>query len=183
LHHATIIAILRKSDESANTTITPMLKSNYQGQTCSIARSLEAIGERWSLLIVRSIFLDVHRFDALVKELGIARNVLTGRLQHLIDEGILERVPYQQRPVRYEYRATAKGEQLFPVVLHLMLWGDIYYREPTGAPRVVEHTGCGGQPDDHLGCDRCGEPLTLLNTNSFHGPGHRPGRTRAAARQ
>lgn len=158
-----------------------MLRRNYESQRCSIARSLEAIGERWSLLIVRSIFLDVHRFEALVEELGIARNVLTSRLQHLVDEGILERVPYQQRPVRYEYRTTPKGEQLFPVVLHLMRWGDTHYGEPTGVPRIVEHTGCGGRPDNQLGCDRCGEPLTLLNTNSFPGPSDRRRRIGASA--
>jgi DNA-binding HxlR family transcriptional regulator len=148
-----------------------VLKREYETQTCSVARSLEVVGERWSLLIMRSVFLGVHRFDDLREELGITRSVLTTRLERLVDEGVLKRVPYQQRPPRHEYRTTAKGRELFPVVLHLLRWGDAHYPEPDGAPRIVEHAGCGGRPDDHLLCDRCGEPLDLLNTASRPGPG------------
>jgi DNA-binding HxlR family transcriptional regulator len=148
-----------------------VLKRDYETQTCSIARSLEIVGERWSLLILRSVLLGVHRFDDLLKELGITRSVLTTRLQRLVDEGVLERVPYQERPPRHEYRATAKGRELWPVVLHLLRWGDAHYPEPTGAPRIIEHAGCGGRPDDHLLCDRCGDPLTYFNTTARPGPG------------
>lgn len=148
-----------------------MLKRDYERQTCSIARSLEIVGERWSLLILRSVLLGVHRFDDLLKELGITRSVLATRLQRLVDEDVLERVPYQERPPRHEYRATAKGRELWPVVLHLLRWGDAHYPEPTGAPRIIEHTRCGGQPDDHLLCDRCGEALTYFNTTTRPGPG------------
>jgi len=148
-----------------------MLKRDYDTQICSIARSLEVVGERWSLLIVRSVLLGVNRFDDLVDDLGIARSVLTARLQRLVDEGVLKRVPYQQRPARYEYRATAKGRELWPVVAHLMRWGDAHYPEPAGVPRIIEHAGCGGQPDDHLLCDRCGEPLTYFDVTARPGPG------------
>ena len=148
-----------------------MLKREYETQTCSVARSLEVVGERWSLLIMRSVFLGVHRFDDLREELGITRSVLTTRLERLVDEGVLKRVPYQQRPPRHEYRTTAKGRELFPVILHLLRWGDAHYPEPDGVPRIVEHAGCGGRPDDHLLCDRCGERLDLLNTASRPGPG------------
>lgn len=147
-----------------------MLHRNYATQVCSIARSLEVVGERWSLLILRSVFFGNCRFESLREELGIARNVLTTRLQRLLDEGVLERVPYQDRPRRYEYRVTAKGRELFPVVIHLLLWGDAHYAEPAGPPRLVEHTDCGGGPDDHLMCARCGEPLTYLNTTVRPGP-------------
>jgi DNA-binding HxlR family transcriptional regulator len=150
-----------------------VLKREYETQTCSIARSLEVVGERWSMLILRSVFLGVHRFDDLRGALGITRSVLTTRLERLVDEGVLKRVPYQERPPRHEYRATAKGGELFPVVLHLLRWGDAHYPEPAGAPRVVEHAGCGGRPDDHLLCERCGEPLTYFNTASRPGPGAR----------
>jgi DNA-binding HxlR family transcriptional regulator len=150
-----------------------MLKRDYETQTCSIARSLEIVGERWSLLILRTVFLGVHRFDDLLAELGITRSVLTTRLEYLLAEGVLERVPYQERPTRYEYRATAKGRELFPVILHLLRWGDLHYPEPAGAPLVVEHVDCGGQADDHLLCDRCGTPLSLANTASRPGPGVR----------
>jgi DNA-binding HxlR family transcriptional regulator len=148
-----------------------MLKRDYDTQVCSIARSLEVVGERWSLLLLRSVFLGVHRFDDLLDAVGITRSVLTDRLGRLVDAGVLERVPYQQRPVRYEYRATAKGRELWPVVAQLMRWGDAYYPEPAGAPRLIEHAGCGGRPDDHLLCDRCGEPLEYANTRSRRGPG------------
>jgi DNA-binding HxlR family transcriptional regulator len=149
-----------------------MLKRDYETQTCSIARALEIVGERWSLLILRSVLLGSHRFDDLLADLGITRSVLTARLQRLVREGVLERVPYQQRPTRYEYRATAKGHELWPVIAHLLRWGDAYYPEPTGAPSLIVHNGCGGQPDDHLLCDRCGEPLTSLSVTFRPGPGH-----------
>jgi DNA-binding HxlR family transcriptional regulator len=151
-----------------------MLKRDYDTQVCSIARSLEVVGERWSLLILRSVFLGVHRFDDLLDALGITRSVLTARLQRLVDEGVLERVPYQERPVRHEYRATAKGRELWPVLAHLLRWGDEHYPEPAGPPRVLEHRDCGGRPDEHLMCDRCGEPLAHDSVRSRRGPGARP---------
>ena len=89
-----------------------MLKRDYEGQNCSIARALEVVGERWTLLIVRDVFLGLRRFDELQESLGIARNVLTDRLNRLVDEGILERVRYSERPERYEYRLTPKGRDL-----------------------------------------------------------------------
>jgi len=147
-----------------------MLRREYETQICSIARSLEVVGERWSLLILRSVFLGTHRFEPLRAELGIPRNVLTTRLRRLVDEGVLERVPYQDRPQRHEYRVTAKGRELFPVVIHLLRWGDAHYPEPAGPTRLVEHENCGGAPDDHLLCARCGEPLTYLNTTVRPGP-------------
>jgi DNA-binding HxlR family transcriptional regulator len=147
-----------------------MLKRGYETQVCSIARALEVVGERWSLLILRSVFLGVRRFDELQAELGITRSVLTTRLQHLVDQGVLERVPYQERPTRYEYRPTEKGRDLWPVLTHLMRWGDAHYPEPAGPPRITEHRGCGGQADDHLHCDRCGEPLTFETIISRPGP-------------
>ena len=148
-----------------------MLKRDYEGQTCSVARALEVVGERWTLLILRSAFLGVRRFDDLHEELGITRSVLTTRLERLVEERLLKRVAYQERPVRYEYRLTAKGRDLWPVLLQLMRWGDSHYPEPSGVPLIVEHVGCGGQPDDHLVCERCGEPLTCFNTRPRPGPG------------
>jgi DNA-binding HxlR family transcriptional regulator len=148
-----------------------MLKREYDTQVCSIARSLEIVGERWSLLILRSVFLGLHRFDDLLDALGITRSVLTARLQRLVEEGVLERVPYQQRPVRHEYRATAKGRELWPVLAHLLRWGDEHYAGPDGPPRILEHRDCGGHPDAHLMCDRCGAPLAYEDVRSLRGPG------------
>src|SRR5918998_127305 len=101
-----------------------MLRRDYAGQNCSIAGTLELVGERWTLLIVRDAFLGIRRFDDFQRNLGIARNVLQSRLERLVEEGILKREPYQERPPRYEYRLTRKGVDLWPVLVALMGWGD-----------------------------------------------------------
>ena len=106
-----------------------MLKRDYEGQNCSIARALEVVGERWTLLIVRDAFLGLRRFDEFQDNLGIARNVLTDRLNRLVAEGILERVPYSQRPERFEYRLTTKGRELNIALAGLRQWGDKYASE------------------------------------------------------
>jgi DNA-binding HxlR family transcriptional regulator len=101
-----------------------VLKRDYEGQNCSIARALEAVGERWTLLIVRDAFLGLRRFDEFHESLGIARNVLADRLNRLVEEGILERVRYSERPERYEYRLTPKGRDLQIALAGLRQWGD-----------------------------------------------------------
>ena len=106
-----------------------MLKRDYEGQNCSIARALEVVGERWTLLIVRDAFLGLRRFDEFQANLGIARNVLTDRLNRLVAEGILERVPYNRRPERFEYRLTPKGRELNLALAGLRQWGDKYVSE------------------------------------------------------
>jgi DNA-binding HxlR family transcriptional regulator len=111
-----------------------MLKNDYAGQNCSIARTLEIVGERWTLLIVRDAFLGRRRFEEFQQSLGVARNVLTERLRRLVDEGIFERVPYSDRPPRYEYRLTPKGRDLQIALAGLRQWGDTYL---TKEPPVV----------------------------------------------
>ena len=106
-----------------------MLPSDYEGQNCSIARALEVVGERWTLLIIRDALLGLHRFDQFHESLGIARNVLTRRLNRLVEEGILERVRYSERPERYEYRLTIKGRDLAVTLAGLRQWGDTYLSE------------------------------------------------------
>jgi DNA-binding HxlR family transcriptional regulator len=122
------------------------LGRDYESQTCSIARSLEIVGERWSLLVVRSVAQGIHRFDELLDFLGVTRSVLSTRLARLVDEGVLERRPYLHHPPRFEYHLTAKGQELWPALVHLQRWGDAHYPEPGGAPWIVEHVGCGGSP-------------------------------------
>jgi len=114
-----------------------MLKRDYQGQDCSIARALEIVGERWSLLIVRDAFRGLRRFEEFQANLGIARNVLTDRLNRLVAEGILERVLYSERPERYEYQLTDKGRDLNIALAGLRQWGDKYLSEtpPTALRR------------------------------------------------
>jgi DNA-binding HxlR family transcriptional regulator len=147
-----------------------MLGRTYDNQVCSIARSLELVGERWSLLIIRDAFLGVKRFDDFQRSLGIARNILQNRLQRLVEDGVMERRAYQERPARYEYVLTEKGRDLWPVIVHLLRWGDRYLA-PDGPPRVLEHRGCGGEIDETLHCARCGEQLDPGKVRARPGPG------------
>ncbi|HEX2085073.1 MAG TPA: helix-turn-helix domain-containing protein [Solirubrobacteraceae bacterium] len=138
-----------------------MLYNTYEGQACSVARALEVVGERWTILILRDAFLGVRRFDDFQRSLGIARNVLNARLQRLVEAGVLERRLYQERPPRYEYRLTEMGRDLWPALLALMQWGDRHLSGDGGPPLAVEHRGCGGTIDDRRTCSRCGAVVTL----------------------
>jgi DNA-binding HxlR family transcriptional regulator len=148
-----------------------MLPRTYDDQTCSVARALEVLGDRWTLLVIRDAFLGFRRFDDFQRDLGIARNVLSDRLQRLVDEGLLVRHRYQERPERFEYRLSDKGIDLWPTIMTLMKWGDRYYAPPGGAPRVVRHRECGGELTAQLTCDRCGAALTARDVYSEPGPG------------
>jgi DNA-binding HxlR family transcriptional regulator len=149
-----------------------MLKRDYEGQNCSIARTLELVGERWSLLIIRDAFRGVRRFDQLQASLGIASNVLSSRLDRLVDAGILERVRYQERPDRYEYLLTDKGRELRVPLLALMHWGDRHLA-PDGPPVIVEHDGCGGALATRVVCSVCGAEPAPGESHARPGPGHR----------
>src|SRR5262249_29378823 len=148
-----------------------MLGSDYETQTCSIARALEVVGERWTLLILRNVILGIHRFDDQQRQLGVARNVLASRLERLVDEQILERRPYGERPVRHEYHLTEKGRALWPVLLELMHWGNRYAPEPGGPPRIVRHNDCGGIVGIHSACTSCVQLVELEDVFSEPGPG------------
>jgi DNA-binding HxlR family transcriptional regulator len=150
-----------------------MLPRTYQGQVCSIARALEVLGERWTLLVLREAFRRVRRFEDFQRNLGIARNVLTDRLGRLVDEGILRRVPYQERPARFEYRLTDKGLELWPIMVTLMQWGDRYYAGPDGPPVTIRHRDCGGEVTTHLTCAKCGAELGPRDVTAEPGPGAR----------
>jgi DNA-binding HxlR family transcriptional regulator len=112
-----------------------MLRRDYAGQNCSIARALEVVGERWTLLIIRDAFLGLRRFDQFQESLGIARNVLTDRLNRLVEEGILDRIRYSERPERYEYQLTDKGRELNIALTGLTQWGDKHLSEKP--PRLL----------------------------------------------
>ncbi len=134
-----------------------MLRNDYDGQVCSVARTLEVIGERWTMLVLRDVFLGLRRFDEIQADLGVARNTLASRLDKLVEEGILQRVPYQERPVRHEYLLTAKGLDLWPVIVSLMYWGDEHGQPDGGPPVLLRHRGaCGGALDAHRTCETCG---------------------------
>jgi DNA-binding HxlR family transcriptional regulator len=148
-----------------------MLGRDYDTQTCSIARALELVGERWTLLILRNVMLGVRRFDEQQDQLGIARNVLAARLERLVESEILEKRPYGERPVRYEYRLTERGRALWPAIVELMQWGDRYAASPAGPPTVLRHRGCEGTVGAHRVCARCGALLELDDVRAEPGPG------------
>jgi DNA-binding HxlR family transcriptional regulator len=149
-----------------------VLGRDYDNQVCSIAGALEVVGERWSLLIVRDVFLGLRRFDEIQAELGIARNVLQTRLKRLVEHGVLERRLYRERPPRYEYRLTDKGLDLWPTIVALMRWGD-RHTAVAGPPVLLEHRDCGGDVDDHRTCVRCGAKLSASDVRALPGPGAR----------
>lgn len=148
-----------------------MLQRTYDDQVCSIARALEVVGERWSLLIVRDALLGLKRFEQFQDSLGIARNVLANRLSRLVAAGVFERVPYQQRPERFEYRLTPMGRQLSVPVLALMQWGDEHLAGPAGPPRLAQHAGCGGELRTGLICRQCQLPVPAEQVKVIPGPG------------
>ncbi|MET9347507.1 winged helix-turn-helix transcriptional regulator [Streptomyces termitum] len=121
---------------------------------CSIADALALVGEKYALLVLREVSLGVHRFDRLVRNTGAPRDVLAARLCRLVEAGILEKVPYSERPPRYEYRATPAGRELQPVLLTLMDWGDRHLN-PGARPLVLEHC-CGEALAPVVVCGHCG---------------------------
>ncbi len=126
---------------------------------CSVAKSLDLVGEWWSLLIVRDVFYGIRRFDSLLRRLSISKKILANRLAKLTDAGILEKRAYQERPVRYEYRLTQKGKELFPVILTLVHWGDKWMSDEAGPPVKLFHQSCGHQAHPQVVCHHCKEPL------------------------
>ena len=149
-----------------------MLRHDYPDQLCSVAGALEVIGERWTLLIVRDVMYGKRRFGQIQRSLGVARNVLSARLQRLVDEGILERRAYQENPPRHEYFLTEKGLDLWPALIALLAWGDRHSAGPEGPPVLIEHKECGGPVSDRGICERCGEVLHARDARAVPGPGY-----------
>jgi DNA-binding HxlR family transcriptional regulator len=148
-----------------------VLHRDYPGLDCSVAKALEVIGERWSLLIVRDVMHGNRRFGEMQESLGIARNVLSARLQRLVDEEILERRAYQESPPRYEYFLTQKGLDLWPALIALLNWGDRYSPSPEGPRRLIVHKECGGTVSERGICESCGKLLTARDAKQVPGPG------------
>ena len=147
-----------------------MERKSFADMHCSVAQCLEVVGEWWSMLIVRDAFLGVRRFDQFQERLGISRNVLNQRLNHLVDAGVLERVPYSEHPPRHEYRLTSKGRDLWPVLTAMRQWGD-KHAAPDGPPLRVVHKGCGKVSQAVLTCSACGESLSARDVSVVRGPG------------
>ncbi|SRR6266545_4419098 len=160
-----------------------MLGRTYDDQICSIARALEVLGERWTLLIVRDGLLGLRRFDDFRRSLGMAGNVLTDRLNRLVESGLLERVRYQDHPPRYEYHLTATGRDLTVPLIALMHWGDRHLTTTAGPPRLTRHRDCGGDLQATLTCTGCGEQVAPQHMDVLPGPALRRSTSREASRE
>lgn len=132
---------------------------------CSVARTLDIVGDKWTLLVIRDAFYGVRRFEDFARDLGIARNVLTDRLGRLVEAGILEKRQYEERPPRHEYRLTRKGRDLFAVLLTLMHWGDTWAPADAGPPVDLIHHDCGETTHAVASCARCGGELAPFNVH------------------
>jgi DNA-binding HxlR family transcriptional regulator len=139
-----------------------MQRKRLADMECSIARTLDVVGDWWTLMIVRDLFAfkGHYRFDEIQHSLGISRNILADRLAALCEHGVAERRPYQDRPPRFEYRLTRKGQDLFPVVMALLAWGDKWTVGENGPPVLLHHTTCDHDASPVMSCSHCGEPFT-----------------------
>ncbi len=137
---------------------------------CSIQRTLDVIGDRWTLLILRDVFRGVRRFSRIQADLGIAKNLLADRLSALVEAGVVDRVPYQDRPVRHEYCLTARGRALSPALVALMRWGDEWCSD-TGAPTELIHDACGTRVELQPWCTTCNRSVDPTHIRSRPGPG------------
>jgi DNA-binding HxlR family transcriptional regulator len=127
-------------------------------RTCSVARTLEIVGEKWALLVIREVFLGTRRFEDMLSYIGAPRDTLAARLRTLVAHGILERRRYSDHPPRDEYVLTPAGRDLYPVIISLMQWGDRHRPLDSGPPMVLDHE-CGHRLEPRWDCAHCGEPI------------------------
>jgi DNA-binding HxlR family transcriptional regulator len=139
---------------------------------CSIARSVDLLGDWWTPLVLRECYLGVRRFEDFQRNLGIGRNILTQRLNRLVDEGMLARRPYQERPVRHEYVLTDKGRDFYPVMAAMQAWGDRWLAGAEGPPIVLHHRGCDHDMEAAVVCSHCGDPISVRDVRARRGPGY-----------
>jgi DNA-binding HxlR family transcriptional regulator len=147
-----------------------MQRTDFGEMVCSIARTLDVIGEPWSPLILRDVWVGFTRFEQIQADLGISRKVLTERLNHLVERGILERRAYDRRP-RFEYVLTEKGTELVELLMVMRAWGDKWLAGEAGPPVHYRHHACGEISQVELRCARCGEPMHAGDVDVLPGPG------------
>ncbi|RNF33548.1 winged helix-turn-helix transcriptional regulator [Paracoccus methylarcula] len=145
--------------------------SELEQETCSMARTLSVIGDRWTLLILRDCFLGVRRFDDFHERLGVTRGILADRLKQLSKAGVLKKVAYQEHPPRHEYKLTGKGLDLYPVILSIVHWGDVHMAGEDGRPVLHQHMACGHAFDPRMVCSECGTTLSPHDVKVLQGPG------------
>lgn len=147
-----------------------MQRTNFGEMACSIARTLDVIGEPWSPLVLRDVYVGLTRFEQLQADLGISRKVLTERLNHLVERGILERRPYDARP-RHEYLLTERGTELVDLLMVMVRWGDRWLAGEAGPPVLYRHHECGQISHVELVCSHCREPMHATDVDVLPGPG------------
>jgi DNA-binding HxlR family transcriptional regulator len=145
--------------------------ADWDRDNCAVGNTMAVIGERWTLLVLREAFLGVRRFEQIQRNTGVARNILSDRLNTLVANGILRREAYQERPVRYEYRLTEKGLDLYPVLITLMAWGMRHAMDDVEPTMLLQHKGCGSTSMPRLACPDCGEPVEAREMRALPGPG------------
>ncbi len=157
-----------------------MKRTSFANWPCSIARTVDLVGDGWTPLVLREAFYGTTRFDDFERVLGIGRNVLSQRLGRLVDAGLLERHAYQQNPPRHDYLVTEQGRELFPVLAAMMAWGDRWLASSDGPPVLLRHVTCGHNARAEVVCGQCREPLELDDIEPHLGPGF-PDRLRDVA--
>ncbi|HEX8803589.1 MAG TPA: helix-turn-helix domain-containing protein [Acidimicrobiales bacterium] len=148
-----------------------MRRTRFTDWPCSVARTVDLVGDWWTPLVLRECFYGVRRFEDFQRRLRIGRNILAERLTRLVDEGMLTRRPYQERPVRHEYVLTDKGRDFFPVMVAVMRWGDRWLADEAGPPITLHHETCDHDTEAEVVCSHCREPLTLRSVRARPGPG------------
>jgi DNA-binding HxlR family transcriptional regulator len=149
-----------------------MKRTSFARWPCSVARTMDLLGDWWTPLVLREAFYGISRFDELQAGLGIARNTLADRLRRLVEEGLLEKQPYQTDPVRYDYVLTEKGRDFFGVIAAMMQWGDRWLADEAGPPITMHHERCDHDTHAEVVCAHCKEPLTAGDTAMRMGPGY-----------
>jgi len=145
--------------------------NDLQTEPCSVARTVAVIGDRWTLMILRDCFLGVRRFADFQARLGISRTITAERLKALTDEGVLKRTPYRNRPLRYEYRLTDKGLDLYPVIMAVVNFGDRHYAGEAGPPVLHRHKTCGEDFHPVMTCSQCQAPIHARDVEARAAPG------------
>ncbi|WP_432187932.1 winged helix-turn-helix transcriptional regulator [Streptomyces sp. Tue6028] len=147
-------------------------RKSFANWPCSIARTVDLLGDAWTSLVLREAFYGSRRFDEFQQELGIARNTLTDRLRRLVAEGLMEMRLYDSEPPRYDYVLTEKGRDFFPVLAAMTRWGDRWLAGEEGVPVTLHHDSCGHDAEARVVCSACGEPMGSENTSVRMGPGY-----------
>src|SRR5882757_414209 len=151
-----------------------MRRTSFAHWPCSVARTMDLLGDWWTPLVLRESFYGIRRFDEFQQALGIARNTLVDRLRRLVDEGLLAKVPYQTDPVRHDYVLTEKGRDFWPVLAAMMTWGDRWLADEAGPPITLHHDACGHDTRAEVVCAHCKEPLNVDDVRHRIGPGYPP---------